>query len=229
MWRASAGPLMAAVDDEIVALGLARDRLLDRAIEEFVALRRAQRRAQVGGILLAEAHVERAGAGHAHAVAGFAEIVRERRDEAEPAAGLRHPDITSGAAGLVVDVLEREALGEPRARDRERQVLVEPAFADIAERHHLDQRELHAAPVRPAHELGEFVLVDALERHRVDLDLETRGLGGVDAGQHLVELAPARHRAELVGVERVERHIDALDAQARELGGVFREAASRWW
>jgi hypothetical protein len=30
---------------------------------------RAQRRAQVGGVLLAEAHVERAGAGDAHAVA----------------------------------------------------------------------------------------------------------------------------------------------------------------
>ena len=69
MWRASAGALMAAVDDEIVALGLARDRLVDRGIEQVVAFRGAQRRAQVGGVLLAEAHIERAGAGDAHAVA----------------------------------------------------------------------------------------------------------------------------------------------------------------
>ena len=71
IWRASAGPLVAAVDDEIVALGLAGDRFVDGRVQEIVAFGSAQRLAQIGGILLAEAHVERAGAGDAHAIAGL--------------------------------------------------------------------------------------------------------------------------------------------------------------
>src|SRR5215831_14302217 len=81
-------PLMASVDDEIVPLGLARDRFRNRRIEQIVAFGRAQRRAQIGGVLLTEAHVEGSRAGHPHPIAGFAEIVGQRRDEAEPAAGL---------------------------------------------------------------------------------------------------------------------------------------------
>ena len=90
MWRDDGRPVVAAVDDEIVALGLARDRLADRRLERLVALRLAQRRAQIGGVLLAEAHIERAGAGQPDAVAALAEIMGQRRDEAEPPAGLAH-------------------------------------------------------------------------------------------------------------------------------------------
>src|SRR5438874_2168299 len=91
--------LMAPVDHEIMALGLARDRLLDRGMDELVALGGAQRAAQVGGVFLTKAHVQRAGAGQAHAVAGLAEIVGEGGDEAEPAAGLGDIDIARRAAG----------------------------------------------------------------------------------------------------------------------------------
>ena len=58
MWRLTAGCLCAPVDDEVVALRLAGDRLVDRAAQQLVVSRGAQRRAQVGGVLLAEAHVE---------------------------------------------------------------------------------------------------------------------------------------------------------------------------
>src|SRR5215469_804415 len=51
---------MVAIDDEVVALGLARDRFADRVFQRRVAFRRAQRRAQIGRVLLAEAHIERA-------------------------------------------------------------------------------------------------------------------------------------------------------------------------
>src|SRR6185295_4616256 len=56
------GPGVAAVDDEVVALGLAADRLAHGRLQELVALARPQRRAQIGGVILAEAHIERAGA-----------------------------------------------------------------------------------------------------------------------------------------------------------------------
>src|SRR5688572_11494464 len=77
-------PCGAPIDDEVVSLRLAQDRGVDRRIDQVVALGRAQGRTQVGGILLAEAHVERPGAGQAHAIAAFAEVMGERRDEAEP-------------------------------------------------------------------------------------------------------------------------------------------------
>src|SRR3546814_6793060 len=77
-----------AVDDEVVALRLARDGGVDGGLERRVVLAGAQRGAEVGRVLLAEAHVERAGAGQPHPVAGLAEVMRERRDEAEAPAGL---------------------------------------------------------------------------------------------------------------------------------------------
>mgnify|MGYP000060554999 CR=1 FL=1 len=58
--------------------------------------------AEIGIVILAEAHVERAGAGEAHAIAGFAEIVGHGRDEADAPAGLitdpRHLRVTIGTA-----------------------------------------------------------------------------------------------------------------------------------
>jgi hypothetical protein len=77
-------------DDEVMAPGFSADRFSDGGIEKTVGFRGAQRLAQVGGVFPAEAHIERAGAGHSHAIAGFAEIVRERRDEAELSAGFRN-------------------------------------------------------------------------------------------------------------------------------------------
>ena len=101
--------------------------------------------------------------------------------------------------------------------------MIEAAFADVAERHHLDERKLHAAPVRPLQQGWKFVLVHAFERHRVDLDLQSSCLRGIDPGQDLVQLTPARDGAELVGIERVERDVDAFDAAARELARIFRQ------
>ena len=57
--------------------------------------------AQIGAVLLAQAHVEHAGAGEAHAVAAFAEIMGEGRDQAQPAAGFRHVEIARRAAGAM--------------------------------------------------------------------------------------------------------------------------------
>ncbi len=73
---------MAAVDDEVVALGLARYRLFDGRMQKVVAFRSAQRLAQIGRIFLPEAHVKRARAGDAHAIAGLAEIMADRGDAA---------------------------------------------------------------------------------------------------------------------------------------------------
>src|SRR6185312_8194997 len=93
------GAARAAVDDEVVALGLARDGFVDGTHQRVVVGAGAQRRAQIGGVVLAETHVERAGAREPHAVAALAEIVRHRGDEAEAAARLLDTDIARRAAG----------------------------------------------------------------------------------------------------------------------------------
>src|SRR6478609_7608650 len=79
---------MPSVDDEVMALRLARDRLVHGTVEQGIVAGGAHGGAQIGGVLLAKAHVESAGAGQAHPVAAFAEIMGHRRDEAEQPAGL---------------------------------------------------------------------------------------------------------------------------------------------
>src|SRR6202012_3778133 len=85
---ADARAVVAAIDDEVMALGLEPNGAVDRGAQQFIVARGPQRLAQVGGVFLAEAGVQRAGAGNTHAVAGLAEIMRHWRDEAELAAGL---------------------------------------------------------------------------------------------------------------------------------------------
>src|SRR5262249_15496678 len=65
---ADRGSGVPAIDDEVVALGLAADRFVDGRLQQLVAFARPQRRAQVGGVILAETHVQRARAGEPHAV-----------------------------------------------------------------------------------------------------------------------------------------------------------------
>ena len=126
-----------------IASSIARD-------SKLVAFRGAQGRAQVGGVLLSQAHVERAGAGQAHPVAAFAEIVGHRRDETQPPAGLLDFDITRRTAGLVSDVLQRELALEIGPDQRERQILVHAVGIDLAHRHRLDHRHIHAARHAPS-------------------------------------------------------------------------------
>src|SRR5215470_1612311 len=139
--------LVATINDEVVAFGFTPDRLVDCRKEQIIDLGGAQRFAQIGGVFLAETHIERAGAGHPYAIAGFAEIMGERRNKTEPAAGFRNAHIARRSAGPIIDVVEPIALGEPRTNERQRQILIKPAFADFAERHHFDQRQIHAAAV----------------------------------------------------------------------------------
>ena len=120
------------------------------AIKRLVGLRAAQRLAQVRRVLLAEAHVERAGAGDADPVAAFAEIMGQRRDEAEPAAGLLDVEIARGAAGGVGRGRQRQASVRGRARSSVSGMYWSARSLSIAaERHHLDEGEVEAAAVRP--------------------------------------------------------------------------------
>src|ERR1700744_6001308 len=75
----------------------------------------------------------------------------------------------------------------------------------------------------PFDQARKFVLVDALERYRINLDLQAGSLRRIDAGKHLVERAPARDGAKLSRIQRVEGNVDAPDAGGLEVSGVFAE------
>ena len=166
------------------------------------------------------------GAGDPHPVTGLAEIMRHRRDEAELAAGLGNADVAGWAAGIVVEVGQRVVLGEAGTQKRQRYILIDPAFTDVAHRHHFDQRQRHAFAVRPFHQRGDFFLVHVLERHRVDLDRKACVARGFDAGQNLVEIAPARDGAELLRIKCVERDVDAANAAVAQFAGEARQLRS---
>ncbi len=158
-------------------------------------------------------------AGDADAVAGFAEIVGHRCDEAQLAAGLADPNVAGGAACTVVEIGEGVLAFEPRAQHGERQILIGAGCADIAHRHDLDEGQRHISTVRPFHQGWNFVLVQVFERDRIDLDGETRGLRGVNACHDLLDVAPARDLSKPGGVERIERHVDPFYAAILKLVG----------
>ena len=63
-----------AVDDEIMPLGFKQHGFVKQPVKGF-CLARTQGCAQINVVFLPKAHVKCAGAGHAHAVAAFAEIM----------------------------------------------------------------------------------------------------------------------------------------------------------
>ena len=144
MWRPTAGRLVRRSMMKSWPLGL-RAIASSMASISSASSALARNGARVGGVILAEAHVERAGAGEADAVAALAEIMRERRDEAELPSCLAHREVPRGAAGAVVGLVEVPVFLQAAPHHREREVLVEALLAaDVAHRHHLDEDEVEA-------------------------------------------------------------------------------------
>src|SRR5690606_3541036 len=78
----------------------------------------------------------------------------------------------------------------------------------------------------PADNVVELVLVDAAQRHHVDLHAETRFARGLDSRQNLVEVAPASDLTEPLPVQCIEGNIDALHADPQEVCRVLGELRS---
>src|SRR5512140_3098774 len=97
---ADAGPVVTAVDDEVVPLRLQADGAVDRSTEQLIVGGRPQRFAQIGGIFVAEAGVQRPGTGDPDPIAGLAEIMGHRRDKTELAAGLADADVARRPTGI---------------------------------------------------------------------------------------------------------------------------------
>src|SRR5689334_5809415 len=90
--------------------------------------------------------------------------------------------------------------------------MASPVFLYVAERHCLDQREVVALACAPPQHRGNLVFVETLEGDGVDLDLEARGHGGVDAAKHVPQVAAASDVPEALRVETVQADVDAPHA-----------------
>src|SRR5258705_12979873 len=97
---ADARAVVPAVDDEVVALWLQADGAVDRGGEEVIVGGSPQWLAQIGGILMAEAGMQRAGAGDPHPIAGFAEVMGHRREEPDLPPVPPDPDERGRAPGF---------------------------------------------------------------------------------------------------------------------------------
>ena len=111
-------PVVPAINHEIMSFRFARDCLVNCGMQKLVAFRSAQRIAEIGGVILAEAHVQRAGAGNAHAITRFTEVMGKWRNKAQPPAGFLYTYIAGRPSRTIVDVLERKSLRQSRPHDR---------------------------------------------------------------------------------------------------------------
>ena len=100
----------AAIDRKVMPLGLDSHCLIKRGGQCRIGILATQCSAQIDLFGAAQAGVELSGGGHPNAVAAFAEIVGQRSDEAEPAAGFRHFDIARRAAAAMRAVGQCKAL-----------------------------------------------------------------------------------------------------------------------
>ncbi|EKD60276.1 MAG: hypothetical protein ACD_54C00842G0001, partial [uncultured bacterium] len=207
---------------EIMAFRLAGNGGADGLVQGGIIGAGPQRRAQVGHVFLTQTHIQLAGAGQPDAVAAFAEIMRQRRDEADALAGFGKPDIAGGATGAVGQIDQREAGCQFCAQIFQRPVLIEPlCLAHIAHRHDLDKGQIVAVAGAPIGEGKQFGFVEAFQRHGVDFYLQTGFFRRSNAIEHLRKPPPAGDFGKFRIVQRVNRDVDPLDANRRQIAGVF--------
>src|SRR5258708_472600 len=163
-------------------------------------------------------------AGHPDAIAALAEIMGQRRDEAEPPPGLPHGDIPRRASSAVIALVERPAPLQSGTHQRQRQILVEPVLAaDVTHRHDLDEHEVKALFAGPCDEVVELLLVDAAQRYGVDLTREPRGFRRREPFEAYFETPTAGDFGEFRRVEGVDRDVAPAHAALAQFIGVAGE------
>eukprot|EP01026_Neomeris_dumetosa_P082791 TRINITY_DN95204_c0_g1_i1.p2 TRINITY_DN95204_c0_g1~~TRINITY_DN95204_c0_g1_i1.p2 ORF type:complete len:229 (-),score=11.83 TRINITY_DN95204_c0_g1_i1:73-759(-) len=206
---------------------LARDRFMDCRLERRIIITRPERRPQIRRILLAEAHIQRAGAGQPDPVAALAEIMGQRRDETDAAAGLLTTHVPGRTAGLIIDILQGPPLPQFTAHHGERPILVDPVLAaDIAHRHNLDEGQIISLAASPADKLMQLIIIHPFQRDSVDLHLQSGGLRRRQAIHHLLDPAPAGYALELRRIQRIKGDVHAAHAAVHELGGMAGQLAA---
>jgi len=142
-----------------------------------------QPRAEFVFLFLPQAHVGGAVDGDAHAVAGLAKVLRDRRDEADVEAAVGGAEIARGAGAGQGGLNQVELCAQ--AFLHRLQVEVFGVLSGGAHRHRLDQPQHEAARHAERDHLVDLVVVAAGQRHHVELDRRKPGvLRGGEARHH---------------------------------------------
>src|SRR3546814_7192778 len=134
----------------------------------------AQARAQVDMIVLAKEHIDAAFYGQADAVARCAEIVAERRDQAERQRAVLHREIARGAAGPLVDRIDGARRAQRRDKLVKRDIMIAAVVRDLAEWNRLDQGAVAAGTGTIIEHREQLILVEPGARVHLDLDGQSR-------------------------------------------------------
>ena len=155
----------------------------------------------------------------------FAEIMRERCDEADASAGLLRAHIARRATGRVSDRLEREAFAEALRAPASAGLLIDALAVDFAEWHHFDEGDVHTAPMRPLRQRVNSSSFTSFSATALILIASPASCAASMPSSTLREIAAARDGAEFSGIERVDGDIDAGTPQSARPFGVFCELA----
>src|SRR3954451_19106338 len=171
----AACPYEAGLVDPVLQL-LVRDGVPDQALELRVGGAGAERRLQIPLAAREQARAQLAVRGQADAIAGGAERLRDRVDEADLAGAVGEAVALRGRGRLRGDLLERPALLDDRPDLGARQHLVVAPRALGVERHELDEADDVRLAAGELGERGHLRLREALDRDRVDLDRAQLGV-----------------------------------------------------
>lgn len=209
-------------DLELMTPRLARKesfkRLIDRA--EITASKKV---AQLDFLVMAQAAEDGARRGDPDPVATLAEILGERRDEAEADAESVDLIVARGPARACDGRNQAELLVQARAYLAERQVMRGAVLLDFPHWHGLDQGKIVPLACAPAQHRRDLMVVQPLQRDHVDLDLQARFGGGADSAEHLIEIAQPGDVPEEAGIATVEAHVHAPDARIEQHSRMTRE------
>ena len=167
------GPLTLAEEnpnEQETETPVASYRLIDGGLKCLIAFGGAERFAQIGCIILTQAHVQRARTGQPHTVAAFAKIMGQGRNKPKLAAGLVNLHITRGSTGPEGNVRQGPVLFKPLADGGQRKVLVDTVAANITHGHGLDEGQIVSFVAAPFEHAVEFGLIEILQCDGVDFD-----------------------------------------------------------
>ena len=200
----------------------ARDGRPDRVFQFLIADSPSQQRTQFHPVFLAEAEIKRAVGGQAHTVAAGAEVLRDRRDEADAQIRAGHAHVTRGTAARHDGRHQVESFRQPAADIFETHVMIAGGAAGVAHGHGLDQPQREILLDAELHHVLDLVVVDVLHHHHVDLDRMHAGPArGRQPIQHLDQFSAAGDGGEAFGLERIEADVDALHAGLKQGQCVF--------
>ncbi len=195
----------------------------------FVACAAAEEEFQVVIVLAEKAGAKFAVGGEADAGAVAAERLGDGRDESDFAGAVATVCggefvFARGFAFFVRDFDERPARVNAAIDFSGGDHCVASPGAVGIERHEFDEAHDEVAVARECGEGFHFVVVQAADQHCIYFyGAEARGLGGVDAGHHLVESFCAGDAFEFIAVERIEADVDAVEPGGEERVEAFGE------